>query len=118
MIRTLSILGPVFVATLLETGGDSLMRLGIQTENAAQRTGFFVLAAALLFGYGYSLVSSPLDFGKLFGVYIAILFITAQAMNILVFKTAPGLPVYFGGALIIVGGLVVTYWKPSVHSGF
>jgi drug/metabolite transporter superfamily protein YnfA len=103
----------IVLATLLETGGDSLMRLGIQTENAAQRTGFFVLAAALLFGYGYSLVSSPLDFGKLFGVYIAILFVVAQAMNILVFKTAPTLPVYLGGVFIIVGGLMVTYWKPT-----
>jgi hypothetical protein len=32
-------------------------------------------------------------------------------VNLIVFRAPPGMPVVLGGALIIVGGLVVTFWE-------
>ena len=34
-----------------------------------------------------------------------------QVVNFVAFRTAPGLPVLAGGALIIAGGCVVTFWE-------
>jgi len=36
-------------------------------------------------------------------------------INFLVFRTLPNLPILIGGILIVVGGLIVTFWKP-IHS--
>jgi len=47
------------------------------------------------------------------GLYIATLFVVWQMVNFLSFRTMPTLPVLVGGALIIAGGLVVTFWKPA-----
>jgi hypothetical protein len=33
-----------------------------------------------------------------------------QLVNLIVFRSPPGMPVWFGGSLIIVGGLIVTFW--------
>lgn len=105
------IVGLIFLATLLETGGDSIIRFALGVTNSMQRLALFAIGATLLFGYGFSLVSAPLDFGRLFGLYIAILFIVAQIMNALFFKTLPTLPVCVGGLFIIVGGILVTCWN-------
>jgi hypothetical protein len=32
-------------------------------------------------------------------------------VNLIVFRSPPGIPVLLGGALIVVGGLVVTFWE-------
>jgi len=45
------------------------------------------------------------------GLYIATLFVVWQVVNYFAFHTTPGIPILAGGALIIVGGLIVTFWK-------
>ena len=75
--------------------------------------GVFCIGAALLFGYGCFLNFAPLEFGKVVGLYIATLFVVWQVVNFFAFKTVPTLPILVGGALIIIGGLVVTFWDPS-----
>jgi small multidrug resistance family-3 protein len=47
------------------------------------------------------------------GLYIATLFIVWQIINFVFFRTAPTLPILVGGALIVVGGALITYWKPA-----
>jgi small multidrug resistance family-3 protein len=51
-------------------------------------------------------------FGKLLGVYVVLFFLVAQIMAKLQFHQSPTKPIYLGGAVIIVGGLIKTVWKP------
>ena len=73
----------------------------------------FLAAAALLFGYGLFLNLAPLDFGRVVGLYIAILFTVWQVQNFLIFGTRPTLAIVVGGAFVIAGGVIVTFWKPT-----
>ena len=100
----------LLVATSLEATGDALIRKGLGPHGLAVRGLLFGAGAILLFGYGLSLNLAPLEFHKVVGLYIATLFIVWQVVNFVAFRTTPGLPVLAGGALIIVGGLIVTFW--------
>jgi len=50
---------------------------------------------------------APLPFARIVGLYIATLFLVWQVVNYFTFRTLPGAPVLAGGALIVVGGLIV-----------
>lgn len=101
----------LIVATTLETFGDAIVRLGIGQGAWLPRSGLFAAGALLLFGYGLSVNLAPAEFSRVVGLYIAILFIMWQVVNLVVFRNPPGVPVILGGALIIAGGAVVTFWK-------
>lgn len=107
----LKILVFLIVATTLETFGDAIVRLGIGQGAWLARAGLFFAGAVLLFGYGLSVNLAPVEFSRVVGLYIAILFIMWQVVNLIVFRTPPGVPVMLGGALIIGGGAIVTLWK-------
>jgi small multidrug resistance family-3 protein len=101
-------------ATVLETCGDAIVRLALYGHPGltAIRLGLFVLGAGLLFGYGTFLNLAPLEFREVVGLYIATLFIVWQAINFAFFRTLPTLPILAGGSFIIVGGAIVSFWKP------
>ena len=99
----------LIVATALETFGDAVVRIGIGQTAWLPRSGLFLAGAFLLFGYGLSLNLAPIEFNRVVGLYIAILFVMWQVVNLIVFRSPPGMPVLLGGALIVVGGLVVTF---------
>jgi small multidrug resistance family-3 protein len=101
-------------ATILEVSGDALVRIAIYEHGGLVRILLAVAGAALLFGYGLTVNLAPLEFGQLAGLYIATLFIVWQAINLVVFRTIPNLPIMLGGALIVAGGLIVTFWQPNV----
>ncbi len=116
MLKSLQQLPPVvflIVATLLEVSGDAVVRLAIHDHAGPARVALFVAGAALLFGYGSLLNLAPLEFGRVVGLYIATLFVVWQVINFVVFRAMPTLPTLVGGALIVAGGLVVTYWRPA-----
>jgi small multidrug resistance family-3 protein len=116
MIKALQGIHPMVllvVATLLEVSGDAVVRMAIYNHTGIIRLGLFLAGAALLFGYGSFLNMAPLDFGRVVGLYIATLFVVWQVINFIVFRSAPSLAIWAGGALIIAGGAVVTYWKPA-----
>ena len=71
----------------------------------------FLGGTVLLFGYGVSLNLAPLAFGRVVGLYIAILFVVWQIINFLAFRSLPTLPILLGGALILAGGGIVTFWQ-------
>jgi hypothetical protein len=52
-------------------------------------------------------------FRHVVGLYIATLFVVWQIINFMFFRTLPNLPIFVGGAFIVIGGLLVTFWKPS-----
>jgi hypothetical protein len=101
----------LIVATALETFGDAVVRIGIGQTAWLPRSGLFLAGAVLLFGYGVSLNLAPIEFNRVVGLYIATLFVMWQAVNLIVFRSPPGVPVLVGGALIIAGGLIVTFWE-------
>jgi small multidrug resistance family-3 protein len=103
----------LLAATLLEVSGDAVVRKAIYEHGGAARAGLLVGGALLLFGYGALLNLAPLDFGRVVGLYIATLFVVWQLVNFVAFRALPTLPILVGGALIIGGGLVITYWKPA-----
>lgn len=99
------------MATTLEAGGDAVVRLGLFRYAGTARVGVLALGAAMLFGYGVSLNLAPLEFGRVVGLYIATLFVVWQLVNLVTFGTLPTMPVALGGALIVTGGLIVTFWQ-------
>lgn len=101
----------LIVATTLEASGDAVIRLAIYKHAGYLRAGLFVAGAALLFGYGTFLNLAPVQFSRVVGLYIATLFVVWQAVNFVAFKTAPTLPTVIGGSLIIIGGVLVTFWR-------
>jgi small multidrug resistance family-3 protein len=102
------------IATTLEVSGDAIVRIAIHGHHRGLiRAGFYLAGAALLFGYGSFLNLAPLEFGQLVGLYIAILFVVWQGINAIVFGALPTPPILLGGALIIAGGAIVTFWKTA-----
>lgn len=102
----------LLLATILEVYGDATIRIALYQRVGVARALTFGAGAALLFGYGCFLNLAPLEFGRVVGLYIGTLFIVWQVVNFLTFRTLPTLPILVGGALIIAGGAVVTFWTP------
>ena len=114
MIKFIQSLHPIvllIIATALEVGGDAIIRKCIYNHVGAARVGFALLGMIMLFGYGFFLNLAPVEFGKIVGLYIATLFIMWQVISYITFKSVPGLPVMIGGSLIVIGGLIVTFWE-------
>jgi hypothetical protein len=114
--QTLSAVGFLLVATALEVSGDAVVRLAIYNHGGMIRTVLMLAGAALLFGYGFSLNLAPVEFRQVVGLYIATLFVVWQVINFIVFRTVPNLPILIGGSQIVVGGLIVTFWRAD-YSG-
>ena len=114
ILQNLTIVGFLLIATTLEVSGDAIVRIGIYNNVSAARPILMLIGAALLFGYGFFLNLTPVEFRQVVGLYIAILFVVWQVINFLFFRTLPGVPILIGGGLIIAGGLIVTFWKPAV----
>jgi len=99
----------LLAATMAEATGDALIRLGLG-EHPWRRAVLFVAGAGLLFSYGLSLNLAPIEFRRVVGLYIATLFVVWQVVNFLFFRTMPTPLVVLGGAMIVVGGLIVSFW--------
>jgi small multidrug resistance family-3 protein len=103
----------LLVATTLEASGDAVVRMALHSHAGSARGALFLAGALLLFGYGVFLNLAPLDFGRVIGLYLGTLFVVWQLINFLAFRTVPTLPTLVGGALVVAGGVVITYWKPA-----
>ncbi|MEO8127742.1 MAG: hypothetical protein ABJF23_16460 [Bryobacteraceae bacterium] len=102
----------LFLAALLEAGGDAVMRMAIHSASTALRLMLFILAGSLLCAYGWTVNAPDWDFGRLLGLYVVFFFVIAQAISWLGFKQPPAAPVLLGGGLIVSGGLVIALSKP------
>jgi hypothetical protein len=101
----------LIVATTLEASGDAMVRLGLRQESLPLRVVLFLAGAALLFGYGVFVNLPAVEFGRIAGLYISTLFVVWQVVNLAVFGASPSMPVIAGGALIVIGGGIVTFWR-------
>src|SRR5277367_498943 len=103
----------LLVATTLEVSGDAVVRIAIYKHAGLVRLLLFAAGAVLLLGYGSFLNAAPVQFERVVGVYIATLFVVWQVVAYLVFRSIPTVPVVIGGALIVAGGAIITFWNPA-----
>jgi hypothetical protein len=103
----------LLAATILEASGDAVVRMAMYNHVGLVRFGLFIGGAALLFGYGTFLNLAPLQFGQVVGLYLATLFVVWQVINFVAFRSLPTLPIVVGGALVVAGGAIITFWKPT-----
>jgi drug/metabolite transporter (DMT)-like permease len=123
----------LLLAAILEVGGDALVRWGLTGPQQVRppqiastgvkgipRTiysGFksgktigLILGGIVLVSYGLMVNLTKLDFGKLMGIYIVVFFVVSQVVAVFFFQEKIKMPLLVGGALIIAGGLVLTFW--------
>jgi len=109
----LQAIGFLIVATVVEVSGDAVIRIALRDYAglSALRIGLFAAGAALVFAYGTFLNLAPLEFRDVVGLYIATLFIIWQLVNFAFFRTLPTMSTLVGGALVVAGGAIVSFWK-------
>src|SRR5262249_45746644 len=98
-------------ATTLEVSGDAIVRVALYEHLGLTpiRIALFLVGGALLFGYGSFVNLAPLEFRRVVGLYIAILFVVWQIINFVFFRTVPTPPIILGGILIVAGGVIVSF---------
>jgi hypothetical protein len=101
----------LLIATVLEVSGDAIVRKAMYEHAGMARVGLLVAGMVLLLGYGCSLNLTPVPFSAVVGLYIATLFVMWQAISAIAFRARPTLPIIVGGSLIVLGGLIVTFWR-------
>lgn len=110
-MRFLTVLTCLIAATTLESTGDAFVRRGLFDRTGLTRIGVLLIGAALLFGYGVMLNLAPQPFERVVGLYIATLFVVWQIISYVAFRAVPTPPILIGGALIVIGGLIVSFWQ-------
>src|SRR5262249_26446397 len=98
----------LLAGAVLEAGGDALVRAGQQPSSLVRQIGLFAAGAVTLFVYAYLINAAPWDFGRLIGIYVVFFFLVAQVVAWLAFHQTPSGPMLVGGALIVLGGLIMT----------
>lgn len=98
----------LLIAAVLEAYGDSCFQSGLYRSSGTGRVLAFLLGAASLASYGLVVNVPRWDFGRLLGLYVVLFFICAQAIARIKFGQVPTTPVLAGGALIIIGGMIIT----------
>ena len=99
-------------AAILEAGGDAIVRRRAARREHRIQAGPDPGRRVVLMAYGVTVNLPPWDFGRLLGIYVTLFFLVAQVINALAFGIAPSTPILVGGALVIAGGLVMTFWMP------
>ena len=95
------------LAASLEVSGDFLMRVGL----GGRRWGF-VAGGLVLAGYGLLVNQPAWGFGRTLGLYIVVFFMVSQAVAFLAGGERPSPSLWLGGALIVLGGLVIHSGRP------
>jgi small multidrug resistance family-3 protein len=111
MVKYLVVFACLLVATTLESFGDATVRIGLYNRTGITQAAVLIGGAVLLFGYGVMINVAPLPFERIVGLYIATLFCVWQTVAYVTFQKIPNLPILAGGALIVAGGLIVTFWR-------
>jgi len=99
MIVTIVVL---ILSAVLEAGGDALIRVGL-----TGRIVMFIAGGACLVAYGVLVNQGKVDFGRLIGAYIGVLFIVSQAIAIIYFHQYPRPKTIVGGAAIVAGAIAI-----------
>ena len=95
------------LAATLEVSGDFLMRAGLGGRRFSLVAGACALAA-----YGLLVNQPALCFGRTLGLYIAVFFVVSQVVAFWASGERPSPSLWLGGALIVLGGLVIYVGRP------
>ena len=94
------------LAAVLEMAGDAAIRQGLVRSGWS----WLALGGAMLVAYGFAVnVNRAIHFGRLMGLYIAVLFVVSQLLSFMFFNEKPPASLTLGGVLIVVGGLVIHF---------
>ena len=110
-MKYLIVFACLIIATVAESFGDASIRIGLFERTGTARLAAILGGAALLLVYGLFINLAPLPFARIVGFYIATLFLVWQVVNFFTFRVVPGAPIFVGGAFIVVGDLIVSFWK-------
>jgi small multidrug resistance family-3 protein len=99
------------IAAYLEVYGDACFSSGLYHSTGRQRLLWFAAGGGVLVAYSLFLNCSQIDFGKLLGIYVVLFFVVAQLVAKFKFHQSPTIPIYAGGALIVLGGIIMTFWR-------
>lgn len=100
----------LLIAAVLEVAGDYLIRKGLPPLRWASMG----VGACLLVLYGFAVnLWWPGDFSKLLGLYVVLFFLVSQAWGVMLESETLDAPRIFGGGLILVGGAIIQWWRPS-----
>lgn len=99
------------VAAFLEVFGDACFQSAMYQSAGAKRVGWLIAGTVVLVLYSLFVNLPKWDFGRLLGVYVVLFFVAAQIVAKVRFQQSPTPPVYIGGAFIVLGGAVMTFWK-------
>ena len=102
------ILSLLLLSALLEAGGDAVVRAGLLSPAGSKKILLLGGGGLALFAYGCLVNRAPWEFGRLIGVYVVFVFLVAQAISWLAFGQRPSAEIWLGGALIVLGGLVIS----------
>ena len=100
------------LAAVLEVSGDFLMRIGLMRAELGGRRWGLVAGALVLAGYGLLVNQPAWGFGRTLGLYIAVFFIVSQLVALVASGERPSPSLWLGGALIVLGGLVIHLGRP------
>jgi drug/metabolite transporter superfamily protein YnfA len=98
----------LFVAAVLEAGGDALVRSGMHASVSGTRLLFWLMGGVVLFSYGYVVNAPPWDFGRLLGIYVVFFFVVAQFISWAAFHQRPDRWVAIGGCFVVLGGVIMS----------
>ena len=104
-----SIILLLLVAACLEAGGDAFVRAGLRAAGPSARVAWIGAGGIALLLYGCFVNLLPWEFGKSLGIYIVLFFVTAQIISAWAFDQPPTTATWVGGALIVAGGVVVSW---------
>lgn len=107
----LAAIGVLLIAALLEAWGDSFFQAAFYRSSGLARGLLLAAGTVVLSLYGSTVNLPRWDFGKLLGVYVVLFFLAAQILAKVRFGQSPSPPIYFGGALIVMGGAIMAFWK-------
>ena len=98
-------------AAFLEAYGDSCFQTGLYRSSGVARYAAFAGGAITLALYGLVVNTPPWEFGKLLGLYVVLFFIVAQVLAKVRFNQTPTPPILVGGSLILLGGMIISFWQ-------
>ena len=98
-------------AAYLEVQGDACFQAGLYRSSGTKQVGWFLAGTVVLVCYSLILNASRIDFGRLLGIYVVLFFVVAQVVAKLQFHQSPTRPIQVGGTLVVLGGLVMTFWQ-------
>jgi hypothetical protein len=101
----------LIAATTVESFGDAVVRIGLFNRSGLSQ--ILTLLGGGVLSYGMFLNLAPVPFERVVGLYSATLFCVWQIVAFVTFHAVPSVPVLIGGAMVVAGGLVVTFWQEA-----